>query len=123
MKRRTIISLLFLGMGLGMMTTSCEDMLEPDSERHQYEVAKDTLYTYWGIVKSLQNIAERYIILNECRGDLVGATTNVTDSIKAIMSFGQDADPIWYQDGASIYLNARDYYHVINSCKAWTRST
>ena len=122
MKRRTIISLLFLGMGLGMMTTSCEDMLEPDSERHQYEVAKDTLYTYWGIVKSLQNIAERYIILNECRGDLVGATTNVTDSIKAIMSFGQDADPIWYQDGASIYLNARDYYHVINSCNAYIAS-
>jgi len=122
MKRRTIISLLFLGMGLGMMTTSCEDMLEPDSERHQYEVAKDTLYTYWGIVKSLQNVAERYIILNECRGDLVGATTNVTDSIKAIMSFGQDADPIWYQDGASIYLNARDYYHVINSCNAYIAS-
>ena len=50
------------------------------------------------------------------------ATTNVTDSIKAIMSFGQDADPIWYQDGASIYLNARDYYHVINSCNAYIAS-
>ena len=47
-------------MTLGMMNTSCKDMLTPDSERHAYEVAKDTLYSYWGILKSLQNIAERY---------------------------------------------------------------
>ena len=124
MKRKTIISLLFLGMGLGMMTTttSCEDMLTPDSERHQYEVAKDTLYTYWGIVKSLQNIAERYVILNECRADMVGATSNVSDSIKAIMNFGQGGYADWYADGACIYLNARDYYQVINSCNAYIAS-
>ena len=67
MKRKSIISLLIFCMGLGMFTTSCEDMLKPDSERHSYEVATDTLYSYWGILKSLQNIAERYVILGECR--------------------------------------------------------
>ena len=104
---------------MGMMTTSCEDMLTPDSERHQYEVAQDTLYSYWGILKSLQNIAERYVILNECRGDLVGASEYVSDTIAAIMNFGQSPYQDKYVDGACAYLRASDYYHVINSCNAY----
>jgi hypothetical protein len=75
MKKKSIISLLICCMTLGMMNTSCKDMLTPDSERHSYEVAQDTLYSYWGILKSLQNIAERYVILNECRGDLIEGTS------------------------------------------------
>ena len=34
MKTKSIISLLVFCMTLGMLTTSCEDMLTPDSERH-----------------------------------------------------------------------------------------
>ena len=90
MKRKSIISLLIFSMGLGMMTTSCEDMLSPDSERHSYTVAQDTLYSYWGILKSLQNVAERYVILGECRADLVGGTSFVSDTINAILNFGQN---------------------------------
>ena len=71
MKRKSIISVLLLSMMVGVFSTSCQDMLSPDSERHSYTVAQDTLYSYWGILKSLQNVAERYVILNECRGDLV----------------------------------------------------
>lgn len=119
MKTKSIISLLVFCMTLGMFTTSCEDMLTPDSERHSYEVAKDTLYSYWGIVKSLQNIAERYVILNECRGDLVDGTTNVSDTIAAILNFGQNGYEDKYQDGACKYLRISDYYHVINSCNAY----
>ena len=119
MKKISVISLLIFGLGLGMMTTSCEDMLKPDSERHQYEVAQDTLYSYWGILKSLQNIAERYVILNECRGDLIGASPNVSDSIAAIMNFGQNGYEEKYEDGACSYLRASDFYHVINSCNAY----
>ena len=119
MKKISVISLLIFGLGLGMMTTSCEDMLKPDSERHQYEVAQDTLYSYWGILKSLQNIAERYVILNECRGDLIGASPYVSDSIAAIMNFGQNGYEEKYEDGACSYLRASDFYHVINSCNAY----
>ena len=119
MKTKSIISLLVFCMTLGMFTTSCEDMLTPDSERHSYEVAKDTLYSYWGIVKSLQNIAERYVILNECRGDLVDGTTNVSDTIAAILNFGQNGYEDKYEDGACKYLRISDYYHVINSCNAY----
>ena len=119
MKRKSIISLLVFALGLGTMTTSCEDMLTPDSERHQYEVAKDSLYSYWGILRSLQNIAERYVILNECRGDLIGASPYVSDTIAAILNFGQNGYQDKYVDGACAYLRASDYYHVINSCNAY----
>lgn len=119
MKTKSIISLLVFCMTLGMLTTSCEDMLTPDSERHSYTVAGDTLYSYWGIVKSLQNIAERYVILNECRADLVDGTGYVSDTIAAILNFGQNGYEDKYQDGACKYLRISDYYHVINSCNAY----
>lgn len=121
MKRKSIISLLLFCMGLGMVTTSCEDMLSPSSERHVYEdgVAQDTLYSYWGVLKSLQNIAERYVILGECRGDLVSSTGYVSDTIAAIVNFGQNGTAAKYKDGASKYLKMSDYYHVINSCNAY----
>lgn len=111
--------MLSLGMMLGMFSTSCQDMLSPDSERHAYTVAEDTLYSYWGILKSLQNIAERYVILNECRGDLVDASGFVSDTIAAIVDFGDVENPDTWKDGACAYLNISDYYHIINSCNAY----
>lgn len=111
--------MLLLGMMAGMFTTSCSDMLSPNSERHSYTVAEDTLYSYWGILKSLQNIAERYVILNECRGDLVDETSFISDTIGAIINFGEVQDPQNWKDGACAYLNISDYYHIINSCNAY----
>ena len=119
MKKKSIISLLICCMTLGMVNTSCQDMLTPDSERHAYEVAQDTLYSYWGVLKSLQNIAERYVILNECRGDLVDGTSYVSDTIAAIMNFGKNGYEDKYKDGACVYMKVSDYYHVINSCNAY----
>ena len=119
MKRKSIISMLLLSMMLGMFSTSCQDMLSPNSERHAYTVAQDTLYSYWGILKSLQNIAERYVILNECRGDLVDASDFVSDTIGAIVHFGEVSDPEKWKDGACAYLRISDYYHIINSCNAY----
>jgi len=119
MKKKSIISLLICCMTLGMVNTSCQDMLTPDSERHAYEVAQDTLYSYWGILKSLQNVAERYVILNECRGDLVDGTSYVSDTIAAIINFGKNGYEDKYKDGACAYLKVSDYYHVINSCNAY----
>ncbi len=119
MKRKSIISVLLLSMMLGMFSTSCQDMLSPNSERHSYTVADDILYSYWGILKSLQNIAERYVILNECRGDLVDASPYVSDTIAAIVNFDFEPGNEKTEDGACAYLNIRDYYHVINSCNAY----
>ena len=119
MKRKSIIGVLLVSMMVGMFSTSCQDMLSPSSERHAYTIAEDTLYSYWGILKSLQNIAERYVILNECRGDLVDETNFVSDTIGAIVNFGDVDDPDNWKDGACSYLKISDYYHVINSCNAY----
>ncbi len=119
MKNKSIITMLCLALGLGMATTSCEDMLTSDSDRHSYEVAGDTLYSYWGILKSLQNIGERYVILGECRGDLIDGGEFTADSIQAILTFGLNGDVENIRDGANRYLKVSDYYHVINSCNAY----
>ena len=119
MKKKSIISLLICCMTLGMVNTSCQDMLTPDSERHAYDVANDTLYSYWGVLKSLQGVAERYVILNECRGDLVDGSSYVSDTIAAIINFGKNGYEDKYKDGACAYLKVSDYYHVINSCNAY----
>lgn len=119
MKKKSIITMLCLIMGLGMATTSCEDMLSSDSGRHSYEVAGDTLYSYWGILKSLQNIGERYVVLGECRGDLIDGGEFTTDSVNAILTFGLNGDTENIKDGANRYLKVSDYYHVINSCNCY----
>lgn len=118
MKIKSIILTLVASIMLSMSFTSCKDMLSPNSERHSYEVAGDTLYSYWGILKSLQNVAERYVILGETRGDLVDGTAFVSDSIKAMLDFDMDKSA----DGSNRYLKASDYYHVINSCNAYLAS-
>ncbi len=117
MKKNIIVSLL-LALTLGFSFTSCEDMLTGDMDRHVEvdEIAQDTLYSYWGILRSLQNIAERYVILGECRGDLVDGTQFVSDSINAILEFGMSGDA---SDGSNRFLKAADFYHVINSCNAY----
>lgn len=118
MKVKSIILSAVAGISLGSALTSCSDMLSPSSERHSYEVAGDSLYSYWGILRSLQNVGERYIVLGECRGDLVDGTTFLSDSIKSILDFDQANAT----DGSNRYLRASDYYHVINSCNAYLAS-
>ncbi len=103
---------------LGFSFTSCQDMLSPSSERHSYEVAQDTLYSYWGILRSMQNIAERYVVLGECRGELIAGTSYLSDSIQSILNFDMGRAT----DGSNRYLKAADYYHVINSCNAYLHS-
>ncbi len=119
MKRKSIFGLLLASIMLGLSFTSCDDMLSTNDERNAYKVAQDSLYSYWGILQSLQNVAERYVILNECRGDLVQGSAYVSDTIKAIANFGMNASAETYQDNACAYMRIRDYYHVINSCNAY----
>lgn len=116
MKKKSLIYGLIACMGFGAV--SCEDMLSPDSARHSYTVAQDTMYSYWGIVRSLQNVAERYVLLGELRGELVNGTAYLSDSIENILNYDMENAT----DGSNRYLKAADYYHVINSCNAYLDS-
>lgn len=87
-------------------------MLTPDMDRYADENAfgKDEMYSALGILRSIQNVAERTIILDATRSDLVTAGTYTNDSIGNIMEFNNPAD------GSSALLNVADFYHVVNSC-------
>lgn len=117
MMKKNIFALTLLALTT-VGITSCEDMLTGDMDRNVgiEEVASDTLYSYWGIYKSVQQVAERYVILGECRGDLVNGTQYVSDSISSILNFGMTGNSA---DGSNRFLKAADFYHIINSCNAY----
>ena len=99
-------------MSAMLFTTSCEDMLTPDLDRYATESAygKDSIYSALGVLRSIQNVAERTVLLGECRGDLVTSGTYTNDSIGNIINFGET------ENGSSTILNVADFYHVVNSC-------
>jgi starch-binding outer membrane protein, SusD/RagB family len=95
-----------------MLTTSCDDMLTPDMERYAGadKFAQDSVYGALGVLRSIQNVAERTIILDASRSDMVTSGTYTTDSINDIANFNNPAD------GSSALCNVADYYHIVNSC-------
>ena len=93
--------------------SSCSDMLTIDTGDKSYTNANDTLYSYLGILKHVQDIAERQVILNELRGDLVSPTAYITDTLHAIANFD---NPV---DGSCSMLDISDYYAVINNCNLY----
>ena len=113
MKKISIIGLLSMSLVAGLTTTSCEDMMTIDTDLNNYTSANDTLYSYWGILKCVQDVAERQVILGELRGDLVSTTENVTDTLIAIANFNNP------KDGSCSMLKVSDYYNVINNCNLY----
>ena len=94
----------------GLAITSCEDMMTVDTGDKAYQNAQDTLYSYLGIMRAMQDVAERQVILGEIRGDLVSSSDYTTDTLFAISNFDNP------QDQSCSMLNVRDYYNVINNC-------
>lgn len=98
-------------VGLGGLTTSCEDMLTPDLERYATEFSgKDTVNFYLGIVRNVQDMVEQNVLLGELRGDLIAPTEYASDSINDIINFTN------LEDGQNALLNRAAYYKVINQC-------
>lgn len=110
MKKITSFVLL-LGAAV-MMISSCSDTLTPDLKRYAGvdRYAQDSIYSALGILRSVQNVAERTVIIGEAKGDLFSTGTYTTDSVNAIANFDNPAD------GSSGLLNVADFYHVVNSC-------
>ena len=96
----------------GAAVTSCEDMLESDSNRQVFEPAldqkTDSVFYAYGIMQALQQLADQYYFQNEMRGDLVRPTDRATTHLRSLASFTADATNKY----DSVYL----YYKVINNC-------
>jgi hypothetical protein len=91
-------------------------MLEVDSDRVEYDMSpltlNDTVYSVLGILKNIQAVADRQVLLGELRGDLmvVNEGSAVTD-IQKIARFDFSGD--------NKYLAAKDYYSIINNCNIY----
>ena len=92
--------------------TGCSDMLDTTSEMVEYDnplsTPEDTLYSVMGIVKKMQVIADRNVLLGEVRADLVSPTDRATTAIKDMARHDFTED--------NVYNNVSDYYAIINNC-------
>lgn len=103
-------------MGLCCLATlaSCSDMLDTKSdmvefeEDNQLKTPQDSLYSVMGIIRQMQVIADRTVLLGEVRSDLVSPTVKATTAIKN-MAAGNFSD-------ANEYNHISDYYAIINNC-------
>lgn len=95
-----------------MLTISCDDMLTPDMDRYAQETkfGQDSVYSALGVLRSIQRVAERTIILDASRSDMVTGSAYTTDSINDLMNFNNP------ENGSSALCNIADYYHIVNSC-------
>ena len=98
--------------------SSCEDMLEVESDRVEYNLddltLNDTVYSVLGILKNVQAVVDRQVLLGELRGDLmvVNEKSAVTD-LQKISRFEFDSD--------NKYLDVKDYYSIINNCNIYLK--
>ncbi len=103
-------------MGLCCLASmaSCSDMLDTKSDMVEFEednhinTPQDSLYSVMGIIRQMQVIADRTVLLGEIRSDLVSPTTKATTDIKN-MAAGDFS-------GVNKYNNISDYYAIINNC-------
>ena len=111
MKNKSIVSLFIGLMGLGITTTSCEDMLTPQLDRYVENFSgTDTVNFYLGILGDVQDMIENNVLLADLRSDLADTTMYVSDSVADIANFVQ------VDDGENGLLNRSAYYKVINQC-------
>lgn len=99
---------------MAMLTTACSEMLENDSEIVEFtednklNTPEDTLHSTLGIIRQMQVIADRNLLLGELRGDLMVTTDKATTDIKKMAAFDFN--------GNNAYNKVADYYAIINSC-------
>lgn len=103
-------------MGLCCLTSlaSCSDMLDTKSDMVEFEednhlnTPQDSLYSVMGIIRQMQTIADRTVLLGEVRSDLVVPTSKATTAIKNMAAGNFSGD--------NEYNRISDYYAVINNC-------
>ena len=109
------VGLLFVGMFCSFFAlTSCEDILDTDSDFVMYEKDNtlsdptDSIYSVLGIINQMQKIADRTVLLGEVRADLVTPTEAASADLKRLAA--------WDFSQENKYNAVSDYYSVINHC-------
>ena len=116
MKKRLIYILAFILCGTTVLS-SCDDMLNVDSNRVEYEfddwTLNDSVYSVLGILKAVQDVADRQVLINEVRADLL--TVNEAKAIVDIQELSRSE----FNLNSNKYLDVKDYYSIINNCNIY----
>ena len=116
MKKRLIYTMTFLLCGT-FLFSSCNDMLNVDSNRVEYEfkdwTLNDSVFSVLGILKSVQNVGDRQVLINELRADLLSV-----NEAKAVIDV-QELSRFEYNLETNKYLDVKDYYSIINNCNIY----
>ena len=113
-KMKKINQILFGLIVFAVVATSCDTLLDVNSERnmfpesHEIDSPNDSIYSMIGIFTKLQKLADRYVVLGELRGDLMDITENAGLELLEINNLEIPAD--------NPYNVIEDYYSVINHC-------
>jgi starch-binding outer membrane protein, SusD/RagB family len=113
MKRR-FIYFFIATVVTAMSVTSCQSFFDTDTNLITYtdddyiNSPSDTMYSVIGIIKQMQKIADKTVILGEIRGDLVNLTPYANVQLQQLANFTAGTD--------NIYNKPEDYYAVINNC-------
>jgi hypothetical protein len=100
---------------------SCDELLKTgtehylDTEGRELNSPNDTLYSMVGVLRKMQAIADRYVLVGELRGDLMDVTENAGLDLQAIHHFDFTATT------GNPYIDTRAYYDIINNCNFFIR--
>lgn len=110
--KRSLLCMMSLALCMSMAFTSCSDMLEVESSRQNIEptIAEktDSVFYAYGILQSLQQLADQYVMQGEMRGDLVKTTFYTDNNLRQLADFSATTE--------NKYDSAYVYYRVINNC-------
>jgi hypothetical protein len=118
MKRNIFLSCL---MACIIGLSSCEDILTVDSARYvtvddnTLTSPNDSVASILGLLRNLQDVAERYVLFGEMRADLLDVTEYTSAAIRQLSDF--TVDP------TGEYADPRDYYTIINNCNYFISRT
>ena len=116
MKLNKIVSAFIVLIAI-FVSSSCEDMLRVDSKIVLYDNENtldrptDTVYSVLGIIKGLQKIADRSVILGEIRGDLVTPSGYANKDLAELYDYN-----LQNLKASNRYNDPTDYYSIINNC-------
>jgi hypothetical protein len=93
---------------------ACQDLLETDSNRlvsdedYQLNSPEDSYAVIAGILSELQQVADRYVLFGELRGDLMNTSSGAVVALQEINNFDVSSE--------NDYADKRAYYNIINNC-------
>ncbi len=104
-----ILTLLF---GIVFDMSSCQDMLQSESDRQIFDPSlsekTDSIFYTLGILKGVQQAIDQYVLINEMRGDLTQTNSHTSVHLRALANFSANTE--------NKYDSAYVFYRIINNC-------